>query len=287
MSEPLMERRPMMSYATLMAHMELGLANDHLLNITASLAERFSARVVGVAAAHPIQIIYGGIYATGDLLQLDREQMGKETCEAERSFRSVLKDKCQSLDWRTAMTVMPLADYICDQARSADLIITRPDRGGVLFDGSRRTDVGDLVMRAGRPVLIVPEEAPLLALDHVVVGWKDTRESRRAVADALPLLECSGAITVVEIAHRIDLPAAQERLNDVAAWLAVHGLTVETMAVEAHGDTAEQLEDIAERRGADLVVAGAYGHSRLREWVFGGVTARLLMHPRRCSLVSH
>jgi nucleotide-binding universal stress UspA family protein len=287
MSEPLVGRRRGMSYATLMAHIELGIPNDRLLAVTASLAERFSARIVGVAAAQPIQIVGGGMYATGDLLELDRELLAKETGAAETSFRSALKSKCQSLNWRTAMTFAPLADYICDQARSADLIITRPDRGGVPFEGSRRTDVGDLVMRAGRPVLIVPDEAPPLALNHAVVGWKDTRESRRAVADALPLLECAGAITIVEIAARIDLAAAEERLKDVAAWLAAHGIIAETLAVEAHGDTAEQLDDIAERKGADLIVAGAYGHSRLREWVFGGVTAQILMHPRRCALVSH
>ena len=73
----------------------------------------------------------------------------------------------------------------------------------------------------------------------------------------------------------------------VAAWLGAHGLTAETVPVEARGDTAAQLEDVAERKGADLIVAGAYGHSRLREWVFGGVTAEMLMHPRRCVLVSH
>jgi nucleotide-binding universal stress UspA family protein len=276
-----------MSYATLMAHVELGLANDHLLRVTASLARRLNAGVLGVAAAQPIQIPYGEVYSAGDLLRIDRDEIAREVAEAEMRFRAALRCEVPAVDWRSAVTFGPLADYLCSEARGADLIITRPDRGGLTFDGARRTGIGDLVMRAGRPVLVVPEETAPLTLTHAMIAWKDTRESRRAVADALPLLECAGEVSVVEIAHKIDLPDAEARVKDVADWLKGHGVGAQAEAIEAHGDAAQQLDGHAERKGADLMVAGAYGHARLREWVFGGVTSELLMHPRRCTLLSH
>ncbi|HEY1448711.1 MAG TPA: universal stress protein [Caulobacteraceae bacterium] len=276
-----------MSFSTLMAHMELDLPNDDLLSLTAGLADEFEASVIGVGASQPIQVMQGEVYVAADLVQLDRDQIEREAHEAEAQFRTALASAASRLTWRATVTCLPLSDYIADQARAADLIITAPNRGGVPFESSRRTDIGDLVMRAGRPVLIVPARVDRLDLASVLIGWKDTRESRRAVADAMPLLKKAATVGVVEVADKIDIEHAQSHVRDVAAWLSTHGVSAEPLAVQAQGDVTEQLEQIAKDRGVGLVVAGAYGHSRLREWVFGGVTREVLMHPRRCTLVSH
>jgi nucleotide-binding universal stress UspA family protein len=276
-----------MSILTLMAHMELGLPNDHLLSLTAGLAEQFGASVIGVAASQPIQVLQGEVYIAADLVQLDRDEIEREAHEAEARFRAALSGKVPDLDWRSTVTCLPLSEFIADQARAADLIVTAPDRGGVPFESSRRTDIGDLVMRAGRPVLIAPKAADKLDLESVLIAWKETRESRRAVADAMPLIKKAGKVAVVEVADKIDIDYAQSHVRDVADWLSGHGVSAEPLAVQAQGDITEQLEHIAKGRGVGLVVAGAYGHSRLREWVFGGVTRGVLMHPRRCTLVSH
>lgn len=276
-----------MTYSTLMAHLELGLSNDHLLSATAGLAERFHAGVIGVAASQPMQVLQGEMYVAADLIQLDRDEIEREIGEAEVRFRAALSGKAERLGWRSTVTCLPLADYICDQARAVDLIVTRPDRGGVPFESNRRTSIGDLVMRAGRPVLIVPPSVEALDLKHVIVGWKDTRETRRAVSDAMPLLKLAGQVSVAEVADRVDMASAEARVEDVVAWLAGHGVTAAAMPVQAHGEVTAQLEHIAQEREAGLIVAGAYGHSRLREWVFGGVTREVLMHPRRCTLTSH
>jgi nucleotide-binding universal stress UspA family protein len=121
----------------------------------------------------------------------------------------------------------------------------------------------------------------------VVVAWKDTRESQRAVLDALPLLKVAAHITVVEIAPKDGLASARRRLEDLVAWLERHGVTAEPLAVAATGEDADQLAHFVQEHEADLMVAGAYGHSRLREWVLGGVTHDLLMSAACCSLVSH
>ena len=92
---------------------------------------------------------------------------------------------------------------------------------------------------------------------------------------------------MVEIAADVEMADARDHLEDVVMWLKRHGVGANSLTVPATGDDAAQLDAIARDKDAGLLVAGAYGHNRLREWVLGGVTRDLLLRPRRCSLVSH
>jgi nucleotide-binding universal stress UspA family protein len=175
---------------------------------------------------------------------------------------------------------------VCE-ARCADLFITGVDHNASLFDMTRHVDIGDLVLQAGRPVLAVPARANTLNPERIVVGWKETREARRAILDALPLLKKAVHVTVVEIAAKEDLDGARARLEDVIGWLKRHGVVAEPSTWWSSGDDATQLNAIAEQRSADVIVAGPYGHSRLREWALGGVTRELLLRAERCMFVSH
>ena len=94
-------------------------------------------------------------------------------------------------------------------------------------------------------------------------------------------------MTVVEIAAEDDLDAANARLADVAGWLKRHGIDATPVTAASPGDDAARLDAIVREQGADLLVAGAYGHSRVREWALGGVTRDLLLRAGRCALVSH
>ena len=276
-----------MNYSTFMVHLDLSAPNENLLRVTADLAQRFEARVVGVAACQPMRITDSQSYVSGDLVEADRAEIEKETNEAEARFRAVLQGRVSSLEWRSAVSIVALAEYVAQQARIADLLVTAPDRGWSRIDSSRHVGVGDLVMRVGRPVLIVPPEVDRLSSDSVVIGWKDTRETRRAVVDALPLLKQAGRVTVVEIAADAEMAAARAHLADVVEWLRRHDVAAEALAVPATGNDGARLHAIAEEKGAGVLVAGAYGHNRLREWVLGGVTHDLLLRPARCSLVPH
>jgi nucleotide-binding universal stress UspA family protein len=229
----------------------------------------------------------GDGYFTGEVVQQDLEEIGKEISAAEAEFRSTLHPGTDTLEWRSAITFASLHDFLVQEARSADLFITKIDRNASLFDSSRHVNIGDLVMKVGRPVLIVPAELPLLTLGHVLLGWKETREARRAALDALPMLELAGRVTIVEIAAAPELEAAAARLADVAVWLKCHGIAAEPLPVRAAGDNASQLSAIARQLRVDVIVAGVYGHSRLREWVLGGVTRELLLKADHCALVSH
>ena len=275
-----------MTYGTLMVHLELGRSNAGLLQITGDLAERFHASVIGIAACQPMQIVYGDGFISGDIYEQDRQELDKEMKAAEAEFRSALQTRAVTLEWRSTVMFTLLSDYLAREARSADLIITGIASGD-LFDSSRSVNTGDLVMRAGRPVLVVPSAASKVKLDRVVVGWKDTREARRAVSDALPLLKGASHVAVVEIAVEEELAAARTQIEDVAGWLHRHGIKAECLTSPSTGDDATALYAMAQDQRADLIVAGAYGHSRLREWALGGVTRDLLLRANWCSLLSH
>lgn len=276
-----------MTYKTLMVHLELNGDNQGVLGIAGDLAERFDARVIGIAACQPVQALVGEGFNAGEAISQDWAEIEKELAEAAKQFRGALQGRAKSVEWRSTITYGPLADYIADQARAADLIITGKDIGASLLDETRRVKLGDLVMDAGRPVLIVPKGVTTLAMRHVTVGWKETREARRAVADALPLLQAAGHAAVLEITSQHDRGAAQARVQDVAAWLAQHQVEAVGEAVVTSGTEAGYLRAALMDRKCDLLVAGAYGHNRLSEWVFGGVTMDVLLNPGFCVLISH
>jgi nucleotide-binding universal stress UspA family protein len=135
---------------------------------------------------------------------------------------------------------------------------------------------------------VVPGACNWLDLRSVLIAWKDTVEARRAVSDALPLLRKSTEVKVVEIVENgVDREAALSRIADVAAWLARHDVRASQQVPRQCGDAATQIERIAAEVGAGVVIAGAYGHSRLSEWMLGGVTRRLINPSRHCSLLAH
>ena len=300
-----------MGYATLMVHLQVGQPNGAVLLAAAGLAERFGAGVIGVAACQPIQLVYSDGYIAGDVFERDRAEKDREVAEAEAAFRAAFRERSNVpghvLEWRSTITLAPACGWVADQARCADLVVTGVGAPADLFDASRRVNTGELVMQAGRPVLVVPDGADhtgpdhtgpdhtgpdhaspaRVSLDHAMVAWKDTRETRRAVLDALPLLQRLATVSVVEVAAGDDLADARLHVADVAAWLGRHGVAASGQAVLSDGGDALQLDAIARDQGADLVVAGAYGHSRVREWALGGVTRSLLLHSSRCSLLSH
>jgi nucleotide-binding universal stress UspA family protein len=275
-----------MSYSTLMVHLELGRGNAALLNLAGDLAQRFDAGVIGIAIGQPAPLSFGDGYVDGAAIEEGRHEREREIQEAEAEFRAVLGTRLAHLEWRSRVLFSPLADYLAREARSADLLITRA--GAVdLFDASRSANAGELLMLAGRPLLLVPGAVTAAPVRCTMVAWKDTREARRAIVDALPLLRQSPVVAVVEIAAGQDLAAARGRLRDVTAWLKRHGVGAESQAVEHDGDDGAMLAATADRHGADLLVAGAYGHSRLREWAMGGITRDLLACADRCVLLSH
>jgi nucleotide-binding universal stress UspA family protein len=160
-------------------------------------------------------------------------------------------------------------------ARAADLIVTGSDDEGTR-SRLRTIDPGELILSAGRPILFASKDHRPMTAENVLVAWKDTRECRRAVVDALPFLVAARHVLVATIAED-DRISARDSIADVVRFLMKHGVKARSEVLDADKmDAAEALLTAATETGADLIVAGGYGHSRLREWAFGGVTRGLI-----------
>jgi nucleotide-binding universal stress UspA family protein len=275
-----------MTYSTVMVHLDLDESNDARLHVAGDLAEKFDAKLIGIACCQPQPSVYAdGVLAQGLVRQLEAEA-NEKLQKLEQRFRTACQNRVEGIEWRRAYG-MP-ADYVAHEARSADIVVTGANRMGGLSDPLWRLDPSELVMKLGRPMMVVPPEVDRLKLASVVVGWKDTREARRAVVDALPLLQKAKEVTVVEmIANDGDRTEAGRRVADVAAWLGRHQVDASHMVPNHRGDAVEQLIRHASDIEADMIVAGAYGHTRMREWIFGGVTRDLITQSRHCSVLSH
>jgi nucleotide-binding universal stress UspA family protein len=276
-----------MTYKTFLVHLDLNGDNEGLLKVTGDLAERFDARVVGIAAAQPILPLYDQGIIAADVATEHRVEVDKEIAACQAQFRQALEARVKQIEWRSTVTYASLADYIAEEARCADLIITGKDIGASMMDNSRRVNIGSLAIQAGRPVLIVPQGITSLPLRHVFVAWKDSREARRAVADALPLLKAAGHIGVLEVASEADQDEAKVHVRDVERWLESHGVSAAPRAIGTQSAEVSYLQAELLAQKCDLLVAGAYGHNRLGEWMFGGVTEDVLLDPDFCVLLSH
>lgn len=274
-----------MEYKSLLVHVELGRSNTQLLQLAGDLSERFDARLIGVAACAPPALIYGDMGLAEDAWMTARSEIEQQVEAAESEFRQAYRDRTVDLEWHALQDDPDVAQCLSRRARTADLVLTAVAQGS-MFDGTRSLNTGALVMQVGRPVLLVPLAHPTSKLDRVLVAWKDSRETRRAIADALPLMQ-RAEVTVVEVVKEGHIDAARRHLDDVTSWLMQHGVAARAFPVTSSGDDTADLRSVAQSERSDVVVAGAYGHSRLREWILGGVTRDLLMNPHRCSFVSH
>ncbi len=275
-----------MNYKTVMVSLALDRPNDACLAVAGDLAERFGAQVIGIAASDlrpPLYFADGG--HARKLLDEEAAATRKRLSELEAEFRASVEKRAKSVEWRSAQT-LPVP-YILQQARRADLLVVGA-RSESIVDPCAAADPGDLVMQAGRPLIVVPPAVEWFDVRSVLVAWKDVREARRAVFEALPILARARDVTIAEIPEQ-DARRADALLHvaDVASWLLGHGIVASTVVPESAGRVTEQLGRIAADIGAGAVIAGAYGHSRFSEWILGGVTRQLIEPSGRCSLLSH
>ncbi len=174
------------------------------------------------------------------------------------------------------------AGWLVTYGTAADLIVAR--RGAGEDEAAARTGLEALLLETGRPILI-PAAAPLPAnFERIAIAWKPTPQAVRAVASAMPFLSRAKEIVVITVEEAAERSVEAERLVRNLAW---HGLTATArhLAPGADGAAATLLAGLAD--GTDLLVMGGYGHGRLREWVFGGFTERLLADAPLPVLLAH
>lgn len=278
-----------MTSGTFIVHADRDAESLGRINLACELAARFDARLIGLAAAMmdlPVIDPMGYAPIDAEVIASERDILESDLKVAEEMFQRCADEHKLKVEFRSNLEFP--ADLICREARNADLLIIGRGEVEKSTGPQRVLDPGDVLMQAGRPVLVVPPNIDALAFNHVVVAWKDTRESRRAAADALPFLKAARAVSVLSLCSKDEREESEAAIADVESFLARHGVTAKgETVVLGKSDPATEIIGCAKKRGADLIVAGAYGHARLREWVFGGVTYELIKRSPVCCLLSH
>ena len=208
-----------MAYATLMLYVDADGMPEQRVRLAANLADKFTARLIGFSALaiRPPLVAEGVVIAASDG---SRHQGDEERSSPtkETGFANIAGADHRKLEWRSALDFP--TDALAREARSADLIVIGRSKGP--GDAYSSLDLGGAILKIGRPVLVVPEGVGSLRAEHVVIGWKDTREARRAVQDALPFLHEASSVTIVEICESDEDDVAQEHIDDVAHYLGRH-----------------------------------------------------------------
>jgi nucleotide-binding universal stress UspA family protein len=272
-----------MDIRSIVVSLELDTFTSGTLKAAIALSRRFNAHLTGIAAAEPVAGLIGfdGGGANATVYAADREDIETRLRALEEQFRSLIPAGVTA-DWRAYLEA-PTQSLLA-AARSADLIVLGADAGGESF--TRSVDVGELVLGAGRPVLTLGAGVEEVWAEKIVIGWKDTREARRAVVDALPFL--AAAHEVIAVTVREGRPDTEQAgLDDLVVWLGRHGVAAKAETVSPTGSAAAALQEAANVHAADLIVTGGYGHSRTRAWLFGGMTRDLLATPTVSRLMSN
>lgn len=206
----------------------------------------------------------------------------------EAAFREQLRVNGVRGAW--AASRGPAHEVIATALRSADLAVMGQADGAAERSAVMRDLLADVLMRAGRPVLAVPYAGTFsAAFRTVLVAWNGSREAARALNDALPLLEQAESVTVLSVQGRRALEREDVPGADAAEHLARHGIAAVAVRVSHDGGASEAdaILNYAADLGAELLVAGCYGHSRARERVLGGVSRGLLEAMTLPVLLSH
>ncbi len=247
----------------------------------------YAARFAGGYGAHLTVAFVSPVLRADGPAAFARGRAIRDLIEAFDSERALLERKTHALfdcltrrtelaaEWRTIPASH--AEDLVTHVRYADIaFLSRPVRE--TEPGSAGGLAQSLVFESGRPVVLLPAAMPTTIATRVLIGWNASREATRAISDAMTLLARADSVELLVI----DPDPRPERHGpapgqDMARYLARHEVKVEVRVTESAGrSTASTLLSRARESGSDLVVMGAYGHSRLTEFVFGGVTRTAL-----------
>jgi len=252
-----------------------------------SLAKGLGAQLHAVALEVDVPDISNALSnALIDLPKLIRDAEAASHARGERLLR-IVADRAASLGIEFRLDSIRVresmfAPFAASAARYHDLSAIGWEPG----NPTARVVAEALIFESGRPVVLLPDaETP--DLGHVAIAWDASRVAARAVADALPFLRNANAISILVVTDEkpIREKGGAELLSD---FLAKRGLRSSTHLVRAAGrGIGETLQAEAQKRGSELLVMGAYGHSRLRQFVLGGATSGILQDLRMPVLLSH
>lgn len=280
-----------MAYKTILVSLNEVARLPQLVAAASELGQRFQAHVAGLYVVPAVQVYPSvGFEAAPQVFEGNRTFFKDNAAKVREAFEAAMKRDGLTYDFHHLDARSPvIADEVIAQGRTADLVVisaTNPDE----VTGVERDFVEQVMMGAGRPVLVLPYRGEAtLDLNDVVLGWDGGREAARAAFDAMPILKQAKKVRVVRADPQKD-PALRGAVAgaDLAETLARHGVKAEAMGYPTDGMNAGQaLMRCADDCGAGLIVMGAYAHSRLTEFIFGGATRFVLTRMNRPVLMSH
>jgi nucleotide-binding universal stress UspA family protein len=251
-----------------------------ILDFAGTLAQEHGARLISIFMQPEPTATPAESFARGkgmdSVIEAHHAQLERVEAEYKAQFEDVIRRHGirPESEWRS----LPyLSSEVGVHAYYADLVvIARPESAGETAGPPGLAE--SLILSSGRPIIVFPPRGTVSELRRILVAWNATRESIRAVADAMPLLVKAAAVEVLVVDHqRPPKGHGQEPGADIARHMARRGAKVEVRRLSSGGkDVGGLLLSQAAAFGADLLVMGAYGHSHLREWMFGGVTRTVL-----------
>lgn len=248
-----------------------------ILELAGAIAQEHAARLIGVfvqpePSGTPAETFVRGKGIT-EVVDAHRSELEKIESGYRAGFEKVVHHHGLQSEWRS---LLHFSSEVGVHAYYADLVVIgRPEHAAETAGPPGLAE--SLVLSSGRPILLYPPHAKISRIRRVLVAWNATRESVRAAADALPLLARAEAVEVLVVDPKHHPKHGEEPGADIAKHLARHGASVEVRRISSERqDVGRLLLSQAAAFHADLIVMGAYGHSQVREWMFGGVTRTVL-----------
>ena len=268
-----------MAYKDLLVQIDDSPSCDARIKAAVDLAERFDAHLTALYLVPEIVLPVAAEGYIGADLYNSLEAQERERCDAALDrFRQAAEAKDIEYDTRTDRgTIAEFSDRLEVHSRYADLLIVgQSDRAD---ETTAAPTPGEIALGASAPILVVPFIGSSDGFGkRAMIAWNASRESARAVREAMPFLEQADAVDVVTFRPREGRDAHGELPGaDIALHLARHGIQVDVQRLDGKDiDVGNALLSHAADRGSDLLVMGCYGHSRLREWILGGATRTIL-----------
>lgn len=267
------------NYKTLAVHLDGSEEDEVRLSHAEMLAVTFDSHLTGLfTSLLPDISIYAGEMGTGVSMDMVDQIQQRATAAIERLQPRLERLSVSSEIRRIEDAAGWLSSLLATQVRTTDLFIGSCPRKDEA-DTDWRHLIEAILFESGRSVYLAPPgQQPRQPIRTVLIGWTDTKEASRAVAEALPLLRLASLVKVVTVEEERQKADLDEDvgLADIATYLVRHGVETVVDVLPLTEDVTSTLLQEAHRISADLIVAGAYGHSRLREWIMGGTTVELI-----------
>jgi nucleotide-binding universal stress UspA family protein len=278
-----------MTYKTILVHVDDSPQWPGRFEVAAGLAADFGAHLVGLCLLRKPEL--PGYIRSAEIAEM-LAQRARDAEDRVKNSRQMLLDRlaAQGLSGECRVVEGEAADLAAVHGRYADLLIISQADMNAPNAAAAMDDIQSVIFAAGRPLLLVPYAGKVKTLGkNAFVAWNASREATRAVTDALPLLQRADKVTVMIVRPRSDTRGHGEIPGaDIAGYLARHGVKVDVMSEEGEGiDVGELMLSRVADLGSDLIVMGAYTHSRLRQWILGGATRTMLESMTVPVLLSH